>query len=194
MGLEIVLSSKELEAFRRSSRKDKMRLCIRKEAYVHYLNDSDTQYFNALQSAFALLDTSSTSFEAVRLIRSQLQSFESLERASELLKCVTFAYNDFLTRNQKLENFLYARFQQELAQKLKAIADATNDSKDYEYASRIAERAAKAGGYAEPSDEKETIDLPKLIVISSNERLLEAQKKNQPLDDLQTLLADGDAT
>jgi hypothetical protein len=192
--LEIVVSQREIDLFKKALRADKMRLCVSNRYFVHYLSNAETNCFKALELAFCLLPVCTSTMDLVRHIRDKIPMYENYSQAKGLADLVTYAYGDVLKQNKRLDNLIYVQFQQALAEKAAALAERNRDPKVMEIASKIAQRAAEAGGYDRPTEQTEVSKIPQLIVVTSDTRVLKAQQQGDSADETVKYLADGTET
>jgi hypothetical protein len=192
--LEIVVSPQEIDIFRKALRLDKMRLCVTNRYFVHYLSNAETDCFRAMELAFCLLPSCTSTSDLMRRIQDTIPMYEKRSAAKGLADLVSYAYGAVLKQNKKLDNLIYVQFQQALAEKAATLADMNRDPKAMEIASKIAQRAAEAGGYDRPTEQTEVSKIPQLIVVTSDTRVLKAQQQGESADETVKYLADGTET
>ena len=156
-------------------------MCRFNDALLSLLHDDEQQYYKACHRAFHLLVDSDDERTAIITVQETIPYFETYYKANQLIKNVLYIYNDVFTFNKQLENYKYIHQQKEIAKTAKAIAIEKEDAKMFEVASKALERAAKAGGYDAPTVEQDTTELPKWVLITSNQRLLDANRNNETL-------------
>lgn len=160
------------------NRLDKMRMVLIYPELRPLLNDLEDKYFRKLQKAFALTYTMKIEAEAIAYISNHVEDAERAAYAKQIFEDMHDVYGAFMDTNKALENKLYAERQKRYAAKARDLAET---SQDYDYTSKIEERAAKAGGYDTPVEvENADYVAPKLIFVTSDMGVLESQKKGLP--------------
>lgn len=153
------------------------------------LSESEDEYFRKLEKAFALVYNMSVEAEAVSMITNVIEGCERVAYARQIVQDMRFVFDGFLQNNRELQNALYAKRQQHYATVARKLA---TTAQDFDYVSKIEERAAKAGQYALPPNvEEDETALPKLLIITDNPSVLESQKKGE-LADFEDLQGDTD--
>jgi hypothetical protein len=161
-----------------TERLDKIRMVLIYPELLALLNHTETAYFKKLQKAFALTYMMKIEAEAVAYISNHIEEAERTAYAKQIFEDMHDVYGSFMDTNKALENKLYAERQKRYAAKARDLAES---SQDYDYTSKIEERAAKAGGYDTPVDEDvDDAPPPKLIFVTSDMGILEAQKRGLP--------------
>lgn len=149
------------------------------ELRVLLSNDED-EYFKKLEKAFSLVYKMSVESEAVSLISNIISGCERMGYARQIWQDMHFVFDDFLMINRELQNAAYAKRQQHYASVARKLA---TTAQDFDYISKIEERAAKAGQYALPPNlEEGEILLPKLLIITDSPSVFEAQKNGEVID------------
>jgi hypothetical protein len=149
------------------------------ELRVLLTNDED-EYLRKLEKAFAVSYKLTVEAEAVTMISNRIIGAERMAYAKQIFVDMHFVFDEFMDRNKELENALYAKRQQHYASAARKLAATTQD---FDYVSKIEERAAKAGQYAlPPTVEEGETPLPKLLIITSNRAVLETQKRGELAD------------
>lgn len=160
-----------------TDRLDKFRLVLIYPELRCLLSNRDDEYFRLIQKAFALTYKMKIENEAISLISNNVDGGERAAYAKQIFKDMHFIYDEFMDMNKELENKLYAMRQKRDAAAARRMAES---SQDMDYVSKIEERAAKAGGFdAPPSDNGDDAPPPKLIFITSDLGVLEAQKRGE---------------
>lgn len=162
------------------TRLDRMKAVLLFDELRVLLTHDEDEYLKKLEKAFALSYKLTIETEAVTYISNRIDGCERVAYAKQIFKDMHSVFDEFLDRNKELENALYSKRQQQYANAARKLADT---AQDFDYVSKIEERAAKAGQYALPPtiDEGET-PLPKLLIITSHRAVLETQKRGEMAD------------
>lgn len=157
-------------------RVDKFRFCLVYPELRTYLSDRDHEYFEKLEMAFRLTFKSKIVSESISIIENTVDGAERRAYAQQIFRDMKKLY-DFMDLNLALENKLYYMRQRGLAMAAHQLAEA---AQDFDYVSKIEERAAKAIGVNEPmSDDEDEVALPKLLIITSGDKVFEKQKRGE---------------
>lgn len=160
-----------------TDRLDKFRLVLIYPELRCLLSNRDDEYFRLIQKAFSLTYKMKVENEAVSLISNHVDGAERAAYAKQIFKDMHFIYDEFMDLNIELENKLYAMRQKRDAAAARRMAET---AQDMDYVSKIEERAAKAGGFdAPPSEYGDDAPPPKLIFVTSDLGVLEAQKRGE---------------
>lgn len=179
--MQLTTTQADVQRFKQASRKDRIRACRFNTDLLTLLSNDETDYYHACHKAFHLLVGSDSETDAIQSVMETLHEFDSYYKAKQLITNVVYIYNDVFSFNKQLENHKYVHQQKAIAKKALVLSEANGDAKMFELASKAFERAAKAGGYDTPTVEQDTTELPKYVLITSNPKLLEAQKNNETL-------------
>ena len=165
-----------LEAFEETqNRIDKFRLSLLYPQLRGYLSDRDSEYFNKLEQAFRLAFKNKIASEAISIIENSIIGAERRDYALKIYKDMLRLY-DFMDLNLDLENRLYHLRQRKLANMATEMAETVQD---FDFVSKIEERAAKSIGIHQPQDDFEDESLPKLLIITSGNNVFEKQKRGE---------------
>lgn len=157
-------------------RVDKFRFCLVYPELRAFLSDRDVQYFEKLEMAFRLTFKSKIISESISMIENSVEGAERRAYAQQIFADMKRLY-DFMDLNLELENKLYYMRQRGLAM---AAHNLAGGAQDFDYVSKIEERAAKAIGTNVPIGEGEDeVMLPKLLIITSGERVFDKQKRGE---------------
>jgi hypothetical protein len=179
--MKVVTTNEAAQRFKQANRNDRIRLCRFNDALWSLLSNDETDYYKACHTAFHLIVDCVEERDAIAAVQETIPYFETYYKAKQLIANALYIYNDVFTFNKQLENYKYVHQQKDLAQQAKAFGIENQCPKLLEVASRALERAAKAGGYDTPTIEQDATELPKYVLITSNQRLLEANKNNESL-------------
>jgi hypothetical protein len=165
-----------LEAFEETqNRIDKFRLSLLYPQLRGYLSDRDSEYFDKLEQAFRLAFKNKIASEAISIIENSIIGAERRDYALKIYKDMLRLY-DFMDLNLDLENRLYYLRQRKLANMATEMAETVQD---FDFVSKIEERAAKSIGIHQPQDDFEDESLPKLLIITSGNHVFEKQKRGE---------------
>jgi hypothetical protein len=155
---------------------DRFRFCLVYPELRHNLSDRDSEYFEKLEMAFRLTFKSKIISESISIIENTVDGAERRAYAQQIFRDMKRLY-DFMDLNLELENKLYYMRQRGLAMAAHQLAAG---AQDFDYVSKIEERAAKAIDVHTPISEDEDEDsLPKLLIITSGDKVFEKQKRGE---------------
>jgi hypothetical protein len=158
----------------KKDRLDRIKMSIIEPSLEEYLNNDDFTYAQKLHQAFALTYSDYEMTNAVKMIQSQLEGgMMSLPAAKSIYNDMCAVYDDFLAKNKKLEK---ARLVEKLYKLGKLAEEKADTAQDFDYVSKIYERAAKLDGLYDVIDDlpdMSQLKLPEIIELSSDPALLE---------------------
>ena len=149
---------------------ERLRMCLIQPEFFTYLNDKESRKFDELYQTFALVyKAENLVVEKAQIVKNVMPDI-SIGRAQRLVNDMQDVFE--FGGDKNIKRTMVANFHWELAKKAKQIAETTQD---LDYASRIAERAAKLEGLDkirdQPIDIKD-IQLPNFIEISADPQIL----------------------